>query len=131
MSLEDFREAIRQYHAEEERKKHRSEEKKPRAERKAAAQVPSLPAPASLPKSDALPHSDLKEDYTGSVCMLHKLTPKTPVYEEVLLDVEDFERLNDQSWRIDRWGRNKTKYAVSKKAVQLAVVIMNAPKGTA
>jgi hypothetical protein len=69
------------------------------------------------------------EDYTGSVCLLHKLTPKTPAYEEVLLDIEDFERLKDRSWRIDRWGRNKAKYAVSKNAVQIGALITNSPKG--
>ena len=84
------------------------------------------PAP---PASTLLQAAPTDEDYTDCVCVLHKLTPKTPAYEEVLLDIEDFDRLKDMSWRIDRWGRNKEKYAVSKNAVQIGAFIVNPPKG--
>jgi hypothetical protein len=73
--------------------------------------------------------SSLNEDYTGSVCLLHKLTRKTPNYEEVLIDIEDFDTLHLQSWRIDRWSRNKEKYCVSTKCIQLAVFVINPPAG--
>lgn len=101
----------------------------PTASPAAPAPLPSaepLLPPPPIPSSPSLPPD---EDYTGSVCLLHKMTPKTPAYEEVLLDIEDFENLQDMSWRIDRWGVNKEKYCVSKDCTQIGRYILNAPAG--
>jgi hypothetical protein len=97
-------------------------------ERNAPPKPKRAPRPPILSDGPPKPPSP-EEDYTGSVCLLHNLTPKTPAYEEVLVDVEDFEWLQHHSWRIDRWGRNKEKYAVNKSAVQLAVFIVKPPPG--
>src|SRR4051794_27800287 len=117
MTFEDFKEAVRQYNAEQERKKLWTEERK---RLKDGFPLPAKAAQHPTPRPPIhRPEPTPDEDYTGSVCLLHKLTPKTPCYEEVLVDAEDFERVKHLSWRIDRWGRNKEKYAVSKKCVQI------------
>jgi len=73
---------------------------------------------------------ELNEDYTGSVCLLHKLTKKTPVHEEILIDVEDFEWAIQFSWRIDRVNsRAKCKYVVRKDNKFLAILLMKPPLG--
>lgn len=47
-----------------------------------------------------LPIPARKEDYTGTVCLLHKVTKKTPVYHEVLIDIEDFDRVIQHEWLV-------------------------------
>ncbi len=130
MSFEDFKAAMRQYHAEEERKKRRAEEKQRLTENRAE--------PKTVPPSERLAHHpsvhsaepDIHEDYIGSVCLLHKLTPKTPAYEEILIDVEDFEWASQFGWRIDRVNsRAKCKYVVRKDGKFLAILLMKPPAG--
>lgn len=129
MTFEDFKEAVRQHHAEQERKKLRAEQKQRRA---AGLVVPATAAqhqrldPAPVPLAEPGNH----EDYTGSVCLLHSLTEKFPSFLEVLVDAEDLVRLSSHRWKIVRSGKNRQLRVTNTRNEYLHTVVTNAPKGT-
>jgi hypothetical protein len=74
--------------------------------------------------------SSLNEDYTGSVCLLHKLTRKTPSYREVLIDVDDLAFVSRFGWYIAYVGKLKESRVVrSGDFAYLHRLLMAAPDG--
>ena len=86
---------------------------------------PTIPLPVPSPLSPAS-----IDDYTSSVCLLHKLTTMTPAYMEVLIDAEDFDRAIRHGWLIVYEGKCREPRVVhSGKPRYLHRFVTNAPKG--
>jgi hypothetical protein len=83
-------------------------------------------ADATLPESPA----ERNDDYTGAVCLLHLLTRKYPVYEEVLVDAEDYPFLSQFEWRIAEVRKDRAKRVVRRSDfAYLHRIIMTPPDG--
>ena len=73
---------------------------------------------------------DCNEDYTGAFCLFHKLTKNAPQYEEILVDIEDFDYISQYSWRIGIVNsKARCKYVVRSDGAYLAILLMKPPKG--
>ena len=72
--------------------------------------------------------SKRNEDYTGSVCLLHSLTKKWPAYQQVLIDVEDFEHVIRFKWNLNKQGKCRiTRVTRRGDGKTLHVYLMNPP----
>jgi hypothetical protein len=69
------------------------------------------------------------ENYTGSFCFLHKLTPKFPVYIEALFSIEDYEIVTTMTWGLARVNRGKYLTIQREGGKILSRVLMGEPKG--
>lgn len=90
---------------------------------------PPLPAATGRIVAQPAPAPDDDEDYTGSVCLLHKLTQIFPFYEEVLIDAKDLQLVAEHQWIIVRIGRPKYLRIVRGRNIYLSRFIMNEPDG--
>lgn len=102
-------------------------ERKPTPERKPLATQP--PHRVAIPATCARQPPAPSDDYTGSVCLLHTLTDLFPIYEEVLVDADDFDRLTAWKWHLVRCRRESGLRVFNAKGRYLHTVVMDAPKG--
>lgn len=81
------------------------------------------------PSIDAPPAPRNDEDYTDAVCLLTRRTEKYPDYAQVLIDVEDFERVCRYEWLFVKVGKKRTKRVANTNMLYLHTLIMSTPPG--